>query len=117
MAVIASHIDPGTKEFIANRAAMDAQVADLREKVAAIRLGGDETARERHTARGKLLPRSRIQALLDRGAELFELSPFAGYQLYGDPLPAAGIITGIGTIAGRECMIVANDATVKGGTY
>ena len=117
MAVLASHVDPGAKEFIANCGAMEAMVADLRDKVAEIRLGGDEAARERHTSRGKMLPRERIQALLDRGAEFFEMSVFAGFRLYDDPLPAAGIITGIGSVAGRDCMIVVNDATVKGGTY
>src|SRR5205085_12234223 len=69
------------------------------------------------TSRGKMLPRARVAALLDRGADLFELSPFAAHRAYSDPLPAAGIITGIGSIAGRDCMVVANDATVKGGTY
>lgn len=117
MAALASHVDPGAREFIANAAAMESLVADMREKLAAIRLGGDESARERHTSRGKMLPRARIQALLDRGADFFELSPFAGYGVYHDALPAAGIITGIGSIAGRDCMIVTNDATVKGGTY
>ena len=117
MSVLASHIDPGAREFIANKAAMESLVADLHQRIAEIRLGGDEAARERHTSRGKLLPRARIQALLDRGSELFELSPFAGFRLYDDPLPAAGIITGIATIAGRDCMIIVNDATVKGGTY
>src|SRR5215469_16522801 len=117
MPALASHVDPGAREFIANAAAMESLVADMREKLAALRLGGDEAARERHTSRGKMLPRSRVQALLDRGAEFFELSPFAGYEVYDDPLPAAGIITGIGSIAGRDCMIVVNDATVKGGTY
>ena len=117
MTALASHIDPGAREFIANAAAMESLVADMRGKLAAIRLGGDEAARERHTSRGKMLPRTRIQALLDRGADFFELSPFAGYEVYDDPLPAAGIITGIGSIAGRDCMVIVNDATVKGGTY
>ena len=102
MAVLSSHVDPGAKEFIANCAAMEAMVADLREKLAEIRLGGDEAARERHTSRGKMLPRARIQALLDRGSDLFELSPFAAYRLYDDPLPAGGIITGIGSVAGTR---------------
>jgi 3-methylcrotonyl-CoA carboxylase beta subunit len=117
MSALASHVDPGAKEFIANRAAMEALVADLREKTAEIRLGGDEAARERHSSRGKMLIRERIRALLDREAELFEVAPFAGYRLYDGPLPAGGIVTGIGSIAGRDCMVIANDATVKGGTY
>ena len=117
MAVLASHIDPGAKEFIANAAAMEALTSDMRQRLAEIRLGGGETARERHTSRGKMLPRARVQALLDRGSDFFELSPFAAHKVYSDPLPAAGIITGIGSISGRDCMIVANDATVKGGTY
>src|SRR5437588_1591504 len=117
MAVLASHIDPGAKEFIANAAAMEALTSDMRDRLAQIRLGGGETARERHTSRGKMLPRARVQALLDRGSDFFELSPFAAHKVYSDPLPAAGIITGIGSISGRDCMIVANDATVKGGTY
>ncbi len=117
MTVLASHTDPGAKEFIANRAAMELIVAELREKTAQIRLGGSEAARERHSSRGKMLVRERIRTLLDRGAELFELSPFAGYRLYDDPLPAGGIVTGIGSIAARDCMVIANDATVKGGTY
>src|SRR5256714_1056139 len=117
MAVLASHIDPGAKEFIVNAAAMEALTSDMRDRLAQIRLGGGETARERHTSRGKMLPRTRIQALLDRGSDFFELSPFAAHKVYSDPLPAAGIITGIGSISGRDCMIIVNDATVKGGTY
>ncbi len=78
MAVLASHVDPGAKEFIANCAAMEALVADLHDKVAEIRLGGDEAARERHASRGKMLPRARIQALLDRSAEFFEMSAVCG---------------------------------------
>src|SRR5436853_7729817 len=117
MAPLTSHIDPGAKEFIANAAAMEGFVIDMHNRLAEIRLGGGETARERHTSRGKMLPRARVQALLDRGSDFFELSPFAAHKVYSDPLPAAGIITGIGSISGRDCMIVANDATVKGGTY
>src|SRR5256714_6005956 len=117
MAVLASHIDPGAKEFIVNAAAMEALTSDMRDRLAQIRLGGGETARERHTSRGKMLPRTRIQALLDRGSDFFELSPFAAHKVYSDPLPAAGIITGIGSVSGRDCMIIVNDATVKGGTY
>ena len=117
MTVLTTRIDRGSKEFIANSTAMEAALRDFHERLAQIRLGGDEAARNRHTDRGKMLPRARVEALLDRGAEFFELSPFAAYGVYDDPIPAAGLITGIGPIAGRDCVIIANDATVKGGTY
>jgi acetyl-CoA carboxylase carboxyltransferase component len=96
---------------------MRALVADLREKVEAIREGGGVEARRRHLARGKLLPRERVRALLDPGSPFLEFSQLAAYGMYGDNIAAAGIITGIGRVAGRECVIVCNDATVKGGTY
>jgi 3-methylcrotonyl-CoA carboxylase beta subunit len=92
-------------------------VAELRAKLAAAALGGPERARERHVSRGKLLPRDRVDGLLDPGSPLLEIAPLAADGLYDDECPAAGIITGIGRVSGRECMIVANDATVKGGTY
>ena len=117
MSIIRSAINPRSEDFRANAAAMSALVMDLREKVAVIARGGDDKAREKHTARGKLLPRDRVQTLLDPGTPLLELSQFAGYQVYDDDVPCAGIITGIGRVSGVECMIVANDATVKGGTY
>jgi 3-methylcrotonyl-CoA carboxylase beta subunit len=91
--------------------------AELRERLATVRQGGGEAARERHIQRGKLLPRERVDRLLDPGSPFLELSPLAAYELYDDPVPAAGIVTGIGRVSGTECMIVANDATVKGGTY
>jgi 3-methylcrotonyl-CoA carboxylase beta subunit len=91
--------------------------AELRERLAQVRQGGDAAARERHVGRGKLLPRDRVDRLLDPGSPFLELAPLAAWELYDDPVPAAGIITGIGRVAGKECMIVANDATVKGGTY
>jgi 3-methylcrotonyl-CoA carboxylase beta subunit len=94
-----------------------AQVAELRARVAEIALGGEAAARQKHAARGKLLPRDRVEALLDPGAPFLELSQLAAYKVYKDTVPAAGIITGIGRVSGRECVIVANDATVKGGTY
>jgi len=103
--------------FQANKAAMEILVADLREKVAKIEQGGGDKARERHTGRGKLLPRERITHLLDAGSPFLEFSQFAAYRVYKDDVPAAGIITGIGRVAGQECVIVCNDATVKGGTY
>ena len=112
-----SEIDPRSAGFAANRDAMAAIVADLREKAAVIAEGGGETARARHVARGKLLPRARIEALLDPGTPFLEFSQFAAYGMYGEDIPAGGILTGIGRVAGRECVIVCNDATVKGGTY
>ena len=92
-------------------------VAQLRDKLAVAALGGPQRARDRHTARGKLLPRDRVDGLLDPGSPLLEIAPLAADGMYDDDCPAAGIITGIGRVAGRECMVVANDATVKGGTY
>ena len=100
-----------------NRDAHRELVAGLRAKLAAAALGGPEHARERHTGRGKLLPRDRVDGLLDPGSPFLEIAPLAADGMYDDDCPAAGIITGIGRVAGRECMIVANDATVKGGTY
>ena len=100
-----------------NRAAMAALVKDLGETVGAIKQGGGAKARDRHTGRGKLLPRDRIRTLLDPGAPFLELSQLAAHEVYDDTVPAAGIITGIGPVSGQECVIVANDATVKGGTY
>ncbi len=117
MNVIRSKIDPRAATFRANAAAMDALVADLRAKVALIKQGGGEAARERHLGRGKLLPRERVRALLDVGSPFLELSQLAAFSMYRDEVPAAGLITGIGRVTGRECMVVANDATVKGGTY
>ena len=117
MAVIDSKLDVKGATFAQNRAALAAQVADLRTKIAEIEQGGGDTARARHTARGKLLPRDRVRALLDRGSPFLELSQLAAYGMYDDTIAAAGIVTGIGRVAGRECVIVCNDATVKGGTY
>ena len=115
--VLATAADPGSEAYRANRAAHTALVAQLREKLAAVRLGGGEKARARHTARGKLLPRDRVDALLDPGSPFLELSPLAADGMYEGQAPSAGIITGIGRVSGREVVIVANDATVKGGTY
>src|SRR3954463_3496444 len=92
-------------------------VAQLREKMAAAALGGSAKSRERHVGRGKLLPRDRVDGLLDLGSPLLEVSPLAADGMYDDECPGAGMIVGIGRVAGREAMIVANDATVKGGTY
>ena len=92
-------------------------VDELRERLALVRLGGDEAARSRHVQRGKLLVRDRIDRLLDSGSPFLELAPLAGWELYDDPVPAGGLVAGIGRIQGTDCMVVANDASVKGGTY
>ncbi len=117
MATLKTNINPRSEEFAANAQAMRALVADLREKVARIALGGDEGARAKHLARGKLLPRERLRLLLDSGSPFLEFSQLAAYGLYEDEVPGAGIITGIGRVSGQECVLVVNDATVKGGTY
>ena len=117
MSQIVSKLDPAGAEFSAHAQSMRALVGDLREKVKHAAIGGGETARARHVARGKLLPRERIERLLDPGSPFLELSPLAAYGMYGDDAPCAGIITGIGRVSGQECVIVCNDATVKGGTY
>ncbi|TQJ02495.1 3-methylcrotonyl-CoA carboxylase beta subunit [Amycolatopsis cihanbeyliensis] len=115
--VLASSADPGTEAYARNQAAHTELVADLRARLALARQGGSEKARARHVERGKLLPRDRVDALLDPGSPFLELSPLAATGMYSDEAPSAGIITGIGRVSGRECVIVANDATVKGGTY
>ncbi|MGP4084348.1 carboxyl transferase domain-containing protein [Streptomyces sp. KR55] len=112
-----SAADPASEAWHANEEAHRALVAELRAKLAAARLGGGEKARARHTARGKLLPRDRVDTLLDPGSPFLELAPLAADGMYDDQAPAAGVIAGIGRVSGRECVIVANDATVKGGTY
>ncbi|MCZ6720874.1 MAG: methylcrotonoyl-CoA carboxylase [Proteobacteria bacterium] len=117
MARLKSHIDPSSKDFQNNAAALKGLVRELDLSVAAAREGGDERARTRHIERGKMLPRERVSALLDPDTPFLELSPLAGHGLYEDDVPCGGIVTGIGRIEGRECMVVANDATVKGGTY
>src|SRR5476651_1433700 len=119
---IESKLNPRSADFKANAAAMQAIVDDLRDKVARIALGGGAAASAKHVARGKLLPRDRVQMLLDPGTPFLELSQMAAYGMYqdasgADAAPSAGIITGIGRVAGHECVIVCNDATVKGGTY
>jgi len=115
--VLGSTADPASDSWRANEAAHRELAAQLREKLAAARLGGGEKARARHTARGKLLPRDRVDALLDPGSPFLELAPLAAHGMYGGAAPAAGVIAGIGRVSGRETVIVANDATVKGGTY
>ena len=117
MSVIQSRINTRDPAFATNREHMQAQVDDLRTVVDKIRQGGGTKSQERHTSRGKLLPRERLNALLDPGSPFLELSQLAAYKVYEDDVPGAGIITGIGRVAGQECMIFVNDATVKGGTY
>jgi 3-methylcrotonyl-CoA carboxylase beta subunit len=117
MAKLISQINTGSQEFKENQAAMQALVDELHKHLQRIALGGDEKARDRHLKHGKLLPRERLQQLLDPGSPFLELSQLAAYQVYDDVVPAAGIITGIGWVSGVECVIVVNDATVKGGTY
>jgi 3-methylcrotonyl-CoA carboxylase beta subunit len=117
VAVIKSSIDCRSKEFGVNRTAMQALTAELFERRAQAAEGGPPRARERHLSRGKLLPRERVMALIDSGAPFLELSPLAANGMYDDSIHAAGIITGIGRVAGRECVIVCNDSTIKGGTY
>jgi 3-methylcrotonyl-CoA carboxylase beta subunit len=117
MPVIDSAIDLRSREAGSNAEAMRRLVGDLNETVDRVRLGGGQAARERHLSRGKLLPRDRIRALIDPVSPFLEIGQLAAHGLYGGEAPAAGLIAGIGRVAERECMIVANDATVKGGTY
>ena len=117
MSVITSQIDPRSAEFQASSTQLRALVDDLHREMTRAAEGGGAKAREKHTARGKLLPRERIRALLDPGSPFLELSPLAAHGMYDDAAPAAGIITGIGRVQGSEVVVVANDATVKGGTY
>jgi len=117
MPMFESRLDLRSDEFKANAETMRALVDDLTARLAEAAQGGGPAARERHTGRGKLLPRERVEALLDPGTPFLELSPLAAFDLYDGQAPGAGLITGIGRIQGVECVIVCNDATVKGGTY
>ncbi|MFP5411586.1 MAG: carboxyl transferase domain-containing protein [Gammaproteobacteria bacterium] len=117
MAKIETRLNPRDEQFQSNAQAMRALVGELHVKLARTAEGGGEAARAKHAARGKLLPRERVQLLLDPGSPFLELSPMAAHGMYNDDAPAAGIITGIGRVAGTECLVVCNDATVKGGTY
>lgn len=126
MTILESKLNPRSADFASNAAAMTALVDDLRAQVAKVAEGGGEAARAKHTARGKLLPRDRVQMLLDPGTPFLELAPLAALNMYKekdgqggtkDAAPAAGLIAGIGRVSGVDCMIVCNDATVKGGTY
>jgi 3-methylcrotonyl-CoA carboxylase beta subunit len=114
---IESTLDIRSDDFRANSDAMTALVADLKFETAKVAAGASDAAREKHLARGKLLPRDRVDTLLDPGTPFLEIAPLAAFGLYEGGAPSAGIITGIGRVSGTECMIVANDATVKGGTY
>ena len=117
MTAIRSKINARSEDFRRNAESMHALVQDLRAKVSTIAGGGGQAARDKHTARGKLLPRERVRQLLDVGSPFLELSQLAAWEMYNGECPGGGIITGIGRVNGRECVIVANDATVKGGTY
>jgi 3-methylcrotonyl-CoA carboxylase beta subunit len=117
MAKIVSAVTPATDSYKSNAAAMAALIADLDAKRAEAAVGGPEKLRERHLARGKLLPRDRVLALLDPGSPFLELSQLAANGMYSGDIHGAGVITGVGRVSGRECVIVANDATIKGGTY
>lgn len=117
MSILKTTLNTQSSEFQANAGAMSRLVADLKNKVSVIMQGGTEKARAKHLARGKLLPRDRINTLLDPDSPFLEFSQFAAYGMYDNEVPAAGLITGVGRVAGRECVIVCNDATVKGGTY
>ncbi|MDX6217439.1 MAG: 3-methylcrotonyl-CoA carboxylase beta subunit, partial [Frankiales bacterium] len=115
--VLRSTAAPGSDAFVRNVEHHTALAADLRTQLAETSLGGSAAAREKHVARGKLLPRDRVDTLLDRGSAFLELSPLAAHGMYDGDAPGAGVITGVGRVEGRECVVVANDATVKGGTY
>jgi 3-methylcrotonyl-CoA carboxylase beta subunit len=112
-----SSIDTSSSDFARNSEAMRSLVADLREKLSQVAGGGGEVSRNRHTSRGKMLARERVDLLVDPGTAFMELSPLAAYGLYGGDVHSASVVTGVGRISGRECVIVANDATIKGGTY
>lgn len=117
MTIFQTQIDPNSKAYQQNAQAMEIFVNDLKQKLLQIEQGGNDTARARHREHGKLLPRDRIKLLLDADTDFLELSQLAGFEMYGEDIPAAGILTGIGLIQQIRCMIIANDATVKGGTY
>jgi 3-methylcrotonyl-CoA carboxylase beta subunit len=117
MPALETAIDTRTETFAANTAAMRALVEDLRAKADRVREGGGDAARKKHTARGKMLPRDRIRALIDPGSPFLEIGQLAAHGMYGGEVASAGLICGVGRVSGRECMVVVNDATVKGGTY
>ncbi|HEY7237593.1 MAG TPA: carboxyl transferase domain-containing protein, partial [Burkholderiales bacterium] len=115
--IIKTEIQPRSAEFMANAERMRSLVEDLKEKIALVSVGGDSQARERHLKRGKLLPRERVRNLLDPGSPFLEIGQLAAWGMYTGDVHSASMICGIGRVSGRECVIVANDATIKGGTY
>ncbi|MBV8258942.1 MAG: methylcrotonoyl-CoA carboxylase, partial [Actinobacteria bacterium] len=117
MALLSSQVDRAADEFARRRDRMEALVAELRERSSQVARGGGDTAMERHRSRGKLPARERIDRLVDPGTAFLELNALAAWDMYDGQAPSAGIVTGIGVVEGRECVIVANDATVKGGSY
>src|SRR5450631_4225779 len=117
MPALASQLTPRSEDIKANAAAMRALVDDLNAKLATVAQGGGEAARAKHLARGKLLPRERVEMLLDPDTPFLEIAPLAALDVYRNDAPGAGLIAGIGRVSGVDCMIVCNDATVKGGTY
>jgi 3-methylcrotonyl-CoA carboxylase beta subunit len=117
MSAIRSQLKPRSAEFRANAERMQSLVKDLKEKISTVTVGGDQTARDKHTARGKMLPRERVRSLLDPGSPFLEVGQLAAWGMYGGDVHSASIICGVGSVSGRECVIVANDATIKGGTY
>src|SRR6476660_1100134 len=116
MALLESRVER-TDDFERRRSRLDGLVAELRERSALVAAGGGEKAVERHRSRGKLPARERIDRLVDPGTAFLELNPLAAWELYDGDAPSAGIVTGIGVVEGRQCVIIANDATVKGGSY
>src|ERR671930_702997 len=117
MAVLSSQVERASDDYARRRERMEALVAELRERTALVARGGGEEALARHRSRGKLIARERVDRLVDPDTAFLELSALAAWDMYGGDAPAAGIVTGIGVVEGRECVVVANDATVKGGTY
>ena len=117
MSAIKSQVNPRSAEFRANAERMRTLVEDLKEKVATVTVGGDQAARDKHASRGKMLPRERVRTLLDAGSPFLEIGQLAAFGMYSGDVHSASIICGIGRVSGRECVIVANDATIKGGTY
>ncbi|MEG2047845.1 MAG: carboxyl transferase domain-containing protein, partial [Comamonas sp.] len=117
MNILGTQLNPRSADFQANAAAMQTVVDELRARCEQVALGGGEAARAKHVARGKLLPRERVQRLLDAGTPFLELAPLAALNMYNNDAPGAGLIAGIGRVSGVDCMVVCNDATVKGGTY
>ncbi|NAT04360.1 methylcrotonoyl-CoA carboxylase, partial [Pseudomonas syringae pv. actinidiae] len=117
MAILHTRINVRSAEFALNHDSLIRQVEELRSLLGKVRQGGGAKAQERHTSRGKLLPRERINRLLDSGSPFLEIGQLAAHEVYGEDVPAAGVIAGIGRVEGVECMIIANDATVKGGSY